>query len=71
VQTRAKTNEIACIKNGRLQIRTTAPPSDGKANRAITRLLSEHLEMAPSRIQLRRGKSSRDKQFLLKGLKPC
>lgn len=67
VQTRARTNEIACIKNGRLQIRTTAPPADGKANRAVTKLLSEHLGIAPSRLELRRGKNNRDKQFFVKG----
>ncbi len=67
MHTRAKTNEISGTKNGRLQIRTTAPPADGKANKAITKLLAERLDIAPSRIELRRGKTHRDKQFLVKG----
>jgi uncharacterized protein (TIGR00251 family) len=68
VQARAKRNEITGVKNGRLQIRTTAPPADGKANIAVTRLLAEILSIAPSRIELRRGKTHRDKQFRVRGL---
>jgi len=55
------------VKDGRLQMRTTAPPTDGKANKAVIRLLARHFDIAPSRIELLRGQAHRNKQFLLKG----
>lgn len=67
VQTRARKNELVGVRDGRLQIRTTAAPADGKANKAVVRLIAEGLDVAPSRIELRRGKTHRDKQFLVKG----
>ncbi len=33
-------------------IAVTEPPVEGKANAAITRALAEHLNIAPSRLQL-------------------
>jgi uncharacterized protein (TIGR00251 family) len=65
VTPRAKRNEIGDVVNGLLQIRTTAPPADGKANKAIIKLLAEHIGVAPSRIALLRGAASRNKQFVV------
>jgi uncharacterized protein (TIGR00251 family) len=59
-------NELAGIKNGQLQIRTTAPPTDGKANKAVIRLLATYLEIAPSQLTLIRGETHRNKQFLIR-----
>jgi uncharacterized protein (TIGR00251 family) len=66
VTPRAKRNEVAGIRNGDLHIRTTAPPADGKANKAVVRLLADYLDVAPSRINLLRGEAHRNKQFLVK-----
>ena len=66
VTPRAKHNEVAGIRNGALHIRTTAPPSDGKANKAVVKLLADYLNIAPSRISLFRGQTHRNKQFLVK-----
>jgi uncharacterized protein (TIGR00251 family) len=63
---RAKHNEVKGVRNGALEVRTTAPPADGKANKAVIRLLASFLGVAPSRISLRRGRAQRDKQFLVK-----
>ena len=65
VTPRAKRNEIGDIVNGSLQIRTTAPPADGKANTAVIKLLAEFIGVAPSRITLLRGAASRNKQFVV------
>lgn len=46
-----------------LRIYTTAPPADGAANAAVTRLLAKALGVAPSRLTLLRGMSARDKLF--------
>lgn len=66
VTPRARHNEITGVINGALQVRTTAPPADGKANKAVTRMLAQLLGIAPSRISLLRGATHRNKQFLVK-----
>lgn len=65
VTPRAKRNEVGGIVNGMLQIRTTAPPADGKANKAVIKLLAAYLGVAPSRVTLLRGTASRNKQFVV------
>ena len=66
VSPRAKRNEVTGVANGVLVVRTTAPPADGKANKAVIKLLAAHLGVAPSRISLSRGAASRDKVFVVK-----
>jgi uncharacterized protein (TIGR00251 family) len=65
VTPRAKHNEVGDVVNGMLQVRTTAPPADGKANKAVIKLLAGFIGVAPSRIQLLRGAASRNKQFVV------
>lgn len=67
VQPRARCNEVLDVRNGRLLVRTTAAPADGKANKAVISLLASFLGIAPSRIRLVRGKSRRDKQLRIAG----
>jgi uncharacterized protein (TIGR00251 family) len=67
VQPRASKNEILDIRDGRLRLRTTAPPADGKANVAVIRLIAGYLQIAPSRITLLRGKTQRNKQLRVAG----
>jgi len=67
VQPRASRDEILGVHEGRLRIRTTAPPAGGKANQAVVRLLAKHFGIAPSRIVIRRGAASRNKQVLIAG----
>ena len=70
VQPRARKNEIRGVVDGRLQLRTTAPPTDGKANAAIARAIAELFGIPPSRVELRRGQTHRDKLFVLRGPVP-
>lgn len=51
------------LSDGRLQAKVRAKPEDGKANAAVIALLSAALAIAPSRITLLRGATSREKQF--------
>lgn len=53
-------------ESGLIHVRTTAPPSDGKANKAVVKLLADYLNVAASRISLLRGQTHRNKQFLVK-----
>jgi uncharacterized protein len=61
---KAKRDEIAGVRNGRLLVKITAPPEDGKANEAIIKLLGQRLGFR-GRIELRNGSTSRAKTFYL------
>ena len=65
VSPRAKHDEIGRVANGMLHVRTTAPPADGKANKAVIRMLAEFMGVAPATIRLLRGAASRNKQFVV------
>ena len=67
VTPRAKQNAVVGVNNGALQVRTSAPPAGGKANKAVIKLLAAYLDVPPSRITLIRGQASRDKLFLVTG----
>ncbi len=47
--------------NEQLVVYVTAPPDDGKANEAMTRLVAKHLGVAASRLTIVRGQTSRNK----------
>ncbi len=68
VQPRASRNQLVVAGAGpgrrmpvSLTIRLTAPPVEGAANAACRAFLSEILGIAPSRILLARGETSRHK----------
>ena len=66
VSPRAKHSLVNGVSNGSLLVRTTAPPADGKANKAVIGMLADYLGIAPSRISLLRGATARNKQFRIK-----
>lgn len=49
------------IAEGRLLAKVRAKPEDGKANAAVLGLLARALRLAPSRLALLRGATSREK----------
>lgn len=55
---RSETLEIA---DGGLLAKVRAKPEDGKANAAVLDLLARGLDVAPSRLSLLRGATSREK----------
>jgi uncharacterized protein (TIGR00251 family) len=63
VQPRARRNEVMEQQDGSLRVRVTAAPEAGEANRAVIALLAEVFDVAPSRVELVRGATSRDKLF--------
>ena len=67
VQARASSNEVLEVRNGQLLVRTTAAPAEGKANKAVIKLLAGFLDIAPSRIRLVRGKAQRNKELRISG----
>ena len=60
-------SESIAIEGGRLSVKVRAKPQDGAANDAVLSLLAGALGVAPSRLRLLRGATSRDK---LVGLPP-
>lgn len=62
VTPRASRNEIIeVLSDGTVKVHITAPPVEGKANRALIKFLAEVLEVAPSRIEVVAGAGGRDK----------
>ena len=54
-------SESIAIEDGRLSVKVRAKPQDGAANDAVLSLLAGALGVAPSRLRLLRGATSRDK----------
>ncbi|HRV61311.1 MAG TPA: DUF167 domain-containing protein [Solirubrobacterales bacterium] len=50
-----------------LQARVTAPPVDGKANKALIALLAKEFKTPKSKIRIVQGETSRDKLVELAG----
>ena len=68
VQPRARRDEVAGEREGRLLVRVTAAPVEGKANEAVRRLLAKRLGVAPGRVAVRRGQAGRDKLIEVEGI---
>lgn len=65
---RADRNEIAGERAGRVLVRVTAPPVDGKANAAVCAVVAKAAGVAKGRVSVVRGTSSRDKVLAVDGL---
>jgi uncharacterized protein (TIGR00251 family) len=65
---RAGKDELVEIRDGVLIARVSAPPIDGRANRALCRLIAGRLGVAPSRVTLVRGERSREKLVRVAGM---
>lgn len=68
VQPKARREQVVGLHGDRLKLAVTAPPDKGKANAAVIRLLAEMLQVAPSKVELLRGDTSRQKDLLVAGL---
>jgi uncharacterized protein (TIGR00251 family) len=53
---------------GRLRIRLTAPPVDGRANRALLHFLAGELGLPSGKLRVCRGETSRSKTVAIRGL---
>ena len=62
----ARRNELRGEHNGRLKVSVTQPPEKGKANKALVTLLSRVAKVPKSQIELLKGHSSADKDFLIR-----
>ena len=66
---RAKKNQISgFMDDGSLKVRLTAPPVDGKANRALIKLLVDNLNISQANISIISGLQGRNKILEINGL---
>ena len=68
VQPGATRNELAGLHGNALKIRITAPPVDGKANKAVIVFLAKILKIPKSHLLIKSGLQSRAKKMLLTGI---
>lgn len=61
-------DELRGVKDGVLQAKVSAPPVEGRANRALCKLIAKRLGIAPSRVSVVRGEKSRDKLVQVESL---
>lgn len=61
VVARAKRNAIEKINDTNYKVWCTAAPTDGKANEAVKKMIAKSFKIAPSRITLIHGATSRIK----------
>ena len=54
------------VHDGALKLSVTAAPEKGKANKAVIRLLAGFLDVPHSSVSLLRGRTRRDKSFLVR-----
>lgn len=68
VTPRAAQEAISGWRGGRLQVHTTAPPLDDRANDAVRRLLAAALRVPKSQVLLTHGRRGREKLAAVYGL---
>ena len=65
---RAAYDEIVGWLEGALKVRVTAPPENGRANRALEKLLAGALQLKKNAVTVTAGKSSSRKHVAIAGL---
>jgi uncharacterized protein len=68
LQPRASRTELTGMRDGVLIARVTAPPVDGRANAALCKLIARRAGVAPSRVTILRGETSRQKLIRVEGI---
>lgn len=68
VQPGARDNRVMGPHGDALKVRVTAPPVDGKANRAVAAVLAEALGLPEASLTLVAGASNRKKRYRVVGL---
>jgi hypothetical protein len=68
VAPRASRDAIAGEYGGMLKVRLTAPPTEGRANEALCRLLAGRLNVPFSAVRIVSGHTSRTKRIAIAGV---
>jgi uncharacterized protein (TIGR00251 family) len=70
VQPRASSEGMAGVVDGALKVRLTAPPVEGKANRALQAFLARVLEVPKGNVAIVSGDTARLKRVRIEGVSP-
>ena len=68
LQPKSSRDEIVGFHGGRLKIKITAPPVDGKANKKLIEFLSKTLGVSKSSVEIIKGISSKLKTLAIHGI---
>jgi uncharacterized protein (TIGR00251 family) len=68
VRAGARHEELLQTDNGWIVARVTAPAHEGRANKALCRLVAKQLRVAPSKVAIVRGARSREKLIRVDGM---
>jgi uncharacterized protein (TIGR00251 family) len=64
----ARREELVQTDDGSLVARVTAPAREGRANKALCRLVAKQLRLAPSKVAIVRGVHAREKLIRVDGM---
>lgn len=70
VRARSRKDELIGVPDGVLLERVSAPPVDGRASRALRRLIARRVGVSPSMVTLVSGERGRDKLIRVGGVDP-
>jgi len=65
VKPNARENSIRQFEDGTWIAEVKAPPKDGKANRALIKVIAKQFNVTKSQVSIKRGKSGRTKLIQL------
>ncbi|MCK9293841.1 MAG: DUF167 family protein [Desulfobulbaceae bacterium] len=68
IQPKASKNSVCGLHGNELKLAITAPPVDGKANKAVINYLSELFGVAKSSVSIMSGQQSRHKRCMVQGV---
>ena len=61
-------NDISLESDGKLAVKLTSPPVEGKANKDLVKLIAKKLRIPQSDVSIKRGEHSRDKVLVIRGV---
>ena len=70
VRAGSRKDELIGVRDGVLLARVSAPPVDGRANRALCRLIARRVGVSPSMVTVVSGERARDKLIRVDGVDP-
>ncbi len=67
---RSSKNEITGVVDGKMKVKLTQPPVDGKANCALIELIADKLGLRKNQVELVKGETSTQKQLYIHSTEP-
>ena len=68
LQPRASRDGIDGLHGDALKVKVTAPPLEGRANKAVKKFLAGKLGISPSQVEIIAGEHSREKVLRISGI---